>query len=462
MIESISGTTGSSLVRDPYPDPAKPADPAELSTGDHTFTASATIHKAGRHSRGLGPVSKTVKVVGVQKIIVNNSDPEDEGPAYTAVDLSIELRAKPNPANTSFPSGKPIWSIDEKPNGSNLADPADGNATVEIKPDVAGKYVIRAACGTSNDTIELNAILAEIKRDGQSLTDDLRKVLPGQKMNLEVSLTPPSGTTVTGYKWSLAGNTFKDYTANDSTGTLTSLAAGDLDDQMVNYYWTNGGGSRSVTCTVTLSNGKKVYVKDKFNVEQPTVTFTTTLGTAKINAAGNQIGLYADADSDNGIVFTGKVEMPAEFNSERWHWIQLVTPQRTQTLDDEDSTEQAFSLNGMQVLDTKYPYAPQLLGSYATGTTSESNSDSPESPLWASMKKKAVNDETFIMTLMFLPPGSDSRWVPTKSVTWKWKISATKGAGGTWTEDPGASQSVTPVADTTTHPIWTNNVANGS
>ncbi|MCG8450277.1 MAG: hypothetical protein MI725_11970, partial [Pirellulales bacterium] len=108
----------------------------------------------------IGDVKWTpvTKVVGVDRIIVAGSSPEDEGPAGICFGNSVTLEAKPCPDGASFPGGKPVWTLVSKPPGSTLSDSLGGGATKTITPDVPGSYIVKAECGTSSDTFTVVAV----------------------------------------------------------------------------------------------------------------------------------------------------------------------------------------------------------------------------------------------------------------------------------------------------------------
>ena len=443
------------------------------STGTTRFTAVDSSGRAGVPDT----VSNIVRLVhvGVARVVVADVAPEDEGGIWTAAGLPLKLRAIPEPADAPWPDGYPAWVIVTQPEGSTLLNPASDSGTARLVPVIEGNYFIRASCGTMSDGFEFTAVESQLQRDvaGGSvdfvdMTPALRSVLIGQKMNFKVDPTLPAGVQATEYSWTLNGVNFKNWEAGQTTATLTPMVADDLNDETVHFYWTDPEVARGLTCAVTLNNGKKLYVRDEIQVKAPTVTFTTTLGATQLNAAKTRLGLFATAASPHGITYTGKVEVPDGCAEGRWNWVQLLSPKRYQTLDP-TNVKQEYSLNGTWVLDTDYPYEPTpygvhpgVTGSYATGALAKTNSDSPSEPLHAGLKSTSVIDENFTMTIMFLPPGEESRYVPTKRIEWDWSGAATKGAGGAWTLTAGSTdQNVSDADDTTEHPVWSANVRSG-
>lgn len=79
-------------------------------------------------------------VVKTEKILVDG----EEEPALVLEGESATLKAIPYPSGESYPSGCPVWDVDQKPSGSALADPADGSSSVTVTTDKVGKYRILA------------------------------------------------------------------------------------------------------------------------------------------------------------------------------------------------------------------------------------------------------------------------------------------------------------------------------
>ena len=238
------------------------------------------------------------------------------------------------------------------------------------------------------------------------------------------------------------------------------MAANDLNHAGAHFYFTDSGSKDiKVKCRV---NGTASEFTMTLNVEKPTTTFTTKLGTTAFNANNTLMGLFANAASTEGIWLTGKVDIPSSWPQGKWHWVQLVTSIRTQTR--LNGRVQTWNKNGQKVLDTTYPYEPKpygahpgITGAYATGGEQKVN-DSPAASLVDNMA--ATADDNFVMTIMFLADGQASRYVPTQSVTWTWGGTGNL-VNGIW-KLTMPSQSVTPAIDTTTHPEWTDKIDSGS
>ena len=424
-------------------------------------------------------VSNTVAIVnvGIDRIILDTVTPEETGGCWVARKSTIRLRAVPVPEGANFPLSRPDWTVSVQPVNSNLPEPTDGEPTTDVKPEWGGDYTIVAACGTSIKTFSFITSEAKIQRrvagttQWWDLNDDKRNVLIGTQINLKVIPSLPYNVAVTGYRWTLGGVHFGDWTSDQTTGTLTPAVTAGATRSDVTYYWTNPGSSRPVVAALTLTNGKKFYVGDVFDVLGPTVDFDTDMGHAQVNDVFGYpaLILYGADGVTHGIVFRGTVTMPPGYDADagRWNWLQVVKPARFRTLN--DGTVQQWSLNGQWALDSINPYLalptdPYTLdgNAYPTGPNQHSTSDSPHTKLTNALISASTDSDEFIMTIMFRPPGFHSRYVPMESVAWRWKGLALRDPGG-WSIQPAfTSQADDPATPTTLHPVWTVNVGSGA
>lgn len=126
------------------------------------------------------------------------------------------------------------------------------------------------------------------------------------------------------------------------------------------------------------------------------------------------------------------------------------------------------SANGKEGLDTTYPYEPapydSYPGGYPLGATNHTEGDKPQVP-FGHLGGTAIDisNESFRLWIMFLPPGEESRYVPTKMLSWNYSVSAAlNGTTGLWAVVGTPSQSVTPATITYDHPIWVYNAGNNT
>jgi len=263
---------------------------------------------------------------------------------------------------------------------------------------------------------------------------------------------------------------FKDYTANGQTATLTDLAADDLDDETVHFYWAEGTSvGEGVNCEVTLNlpNLESITAFDAFSVKEIFLHGDKeSIGVVKVlDFAGGGDWRIRLGDSPlepaEGVFFECGVQDNEDGGS--WHFVQTVTVGAWAT---KDGTRVKEKQNGKTVLDTKYPYEPSPFyssggwpGKWEADEGVANAFDSPSYPLNTPLDPltECRVDETFRMYVMYLPPGDESRWVPVAYWTWTWEGNAVK-TGATWTpEDLEVTEDPTVSPDTLTnqHPTWT-------
>ena len=146
-------------------DPTGYEDDVEWSGGGEPATDSGATFTTYWDTSGTKTVtaelcdseeSKQVTIVKVDKVV--KAGTTDEGPLYVwCPDDTVSLEAKPNPSDTSFPSGEPHWSIQSQPEGASASlSSSSGSATTTLSGITKlGEYVIKAQCGDSDmgDTI---------------------------------------------------------------------------------------------------------------------------------------------------------------------------------------------------------------------------------------------------------------------------------------------------------------------
>lgn len=100
----------------------------------------------------------TALVSGVDKIVVQGSDPPDLGPKAICLGETINLDAWSDPNAFGFPGNQPVWEIVEQPEGSQVPNPPSGARAVSITPTHQGLYRVQASCGTSTATFDVLGI----------------------------------------------------------------------------------------------------------------------------------------------------------------------------------------------------------------------------------------------------------------------------------------------------------------
>ncbi len=140
-------------------------EPTGSSLGDPTpgsSTAEITPVVPGKYvievSCGASIKTFDIYAVEIDKIIVDGSTPEEEGPIHACIGQQFTLRAKPNPGTASFPAGKPTWDVKKlfETSGWTSIGTNGTGATFNITLTEQGAYRATATCGTSTDTFEIN------------------------------------------------------------------------------------------------------------------------------------------------------------------------------------------------------------------------------------------------------------------------------------------------------------------
>jgi hypothetical protein len=276
----------------------------------------------------------------------------------------------------------------------------------------------------------------------------------------------PNGLAAT-YQWTITGNIFKTYSADNSSATVNNVPATDLQLQTLSWCWLDAG-AKTVSCQATIagrsmSDSKNVTILDPVSL----VNYTSTIGASQFRAGRTadptRVGVYgadpANPQVEPGIQFNNTFGSLAGlgaggFAEGQWQFTQMVQPARSITA---AGGITQLNKNGSWMLDTTYPYE----GTWATNTTN-STVDSPSNGLVAvgaagtTFTAFTANNEQFKMYVLMQPPGAGAQYVPMKYVAWNWSATATWNAPN-WVLTNNAAQTNAAVA-TTDHPRWKDNV----
>lgn len=352
--------------------------------------------------------------------------------------------------------------------------------------------------GSASVLYSASAAPLEVILSGGIGEKNSKKYLIGQRVGANLvtgGLTPNSFS----FRWSVSGGEpFKNYTpifsstAPDSTSaTFDEFAKdGNATTNPTGFYFkkppgTGLSGTATVSCSAHLDvpagakpeNGFDVTQSRPCTVDAPINELTAQIGTVQgVIAYGtpappdqNPVGMQlwgATYTNDSGairkagIVWTGKVITPVGYGtsgSPGWNFTQTVKPSRTYF-----DTTKSYTLvppNADYVLDSTFGYYP-VIDEFpylhpATDTLQKDN-DSPAIPFPTSFIKATIQ-ENFVTYTMYRPPGTDSVFVPLKSLTWFWQGTATVDAAGKWSIS-NAAQNVTPAVDFPLHPKWQGNI----
>lgn len=161
--------------------------------------------------------TQVLTAVGVEKVILDGSDPDNGGPVTWPVNLQITVRAKPLPPRASWPPGSPpTWTLTQ-PQGSQLANPPAGG-TAPITPVVPGTYTLTASLGTSStQPFEITAWKVEITDGADTPLTEAQNTIVGKKVHLK-GRTTPATVTPTVREWEIEGERIKNYVPGVNTG----------------------------------------------------------------------------------------------------------------------------------------------------------------------------------------------------------------------------------------------------
>ena len=300
----------------------------------------------------------------------------------------------------------------------------------------------------------------ELDGDWQPIDGQLAKALPGQKINLRLEL--PEGKSGTDFQWNLPGTVFKDFTGIKEKGELKPMLGDDLNRQEVSFYWAESG-VRVVRVTYT-EGGMDRKLTVTIDVAKPTATLS-----AELASDSSQIGPRPDVNAiDNlfieRITFKGFVNIPGDFGeteNTNWSFVQLATLNCSRRI--EPSADQATDAQdgGTYFDGGNYPYAGN---SFQIGMNGETYDD-PGVPLVTSYPLdpsygRYTADLTFIMYIMFTPPGYASRQVPLLKLPWSWSDAVDfygNGITGHWERAPeqrNPAVQIEAVSEDHVHPLW--------
>ncbi|QJE99070.1 hypothetical protein [Luteolibacter luteus] len=317
----------------------------------------------------------------------------------------------------------------------------------------------------------------------QFLTGQLRKALPGQKMNLRVDVAHVSGLgQPTDCTWEISqGNPFKNYEANQNRATLTKLTGEDLKGRSVHFHFA-GSGALPVKAKFKIL-GNPMELEEVIQVEKPVAPIDVRVGEIDFytgDISGLRVGLYSTGDLVGGIELnglSGYVDISDDWPAGKWHWIQ------TGRVDVWGQNSQGIrfkgSLNGVHGLDTVYPFFPSWPRIYTpqneagipdlSGPT-PTNTTGPWSRTALAWDTPSHNISGFVSTTrrdsfelyqMFLAPGTESKWVPLSRLDWSWQVKAATSLppNTNWTIDRVYSTSnVAEPYATNIHPEWNRRI----
>jgi hypothetical protein len=185
---------------------------------------------------------------------------------WVPVNGSANLQASPYPS-TSWPSGKPTWSITSQPGGASASvTPGSGAATLN-NMTVPGLYRAKAVCGSSDDgaSIDVKAI------DVQINTSFPASIAVGGTLSLNCT---PQGDTGGSFTWSKVSG----------PGTVTFSPSANAEDP---YFSASAAGTYTVQVQYTKNGATVTKTSGTITVATVAVDVAPASGTTTYVKAGN-------------------------------------------------------------------------------------------------------------------------------------------------------------------------------
>jgi hypothetical protein len=280
-------------------------------------------------------------------------------------------------------------------------------------------------------------------------------VLAGEQINLKIEC---DGSDITGVpQWNIPGTTFKDWQASPQSGVLTPLSSSDLEGEEITFYWADGEDDREVSVEFEIENDAVTYRCQKnavLNVKTPASELESVFGTVDFNSNGTAVGLFNHSQLDErGAEFVATVKEVPGFEEGGWNFVQLV--KITNAIYSKDGECKQYFPDDIWLLDVAYPYEPTIPPYYfpATKDIPGMMKDSPSIGL-GGLDETRTHYE-FRTYVMFIPAGTQSKWVPLFYIPWHCNWCATRLSPGWSLVLHG--QNLGGVVPTDQHPCWTEN-----
>jgi hypothetical protein len=203
----------------------------------------------------------------------------------------------------------------------------------------------------------------------------------------------------------IEGSKIKNYITSTTSGSVVNLAAADLQNTSVDYYWVNGGEDLRASYQVDI--GSITFGGDGyFDVKKPTAQ--TVVGRGPINVLNQKFSNGAPGQSGIGIIVNSlnNYGFPGSLS-----WIQLLDSSLRRVNDTVGLNPGWFRLeytssNNIRMLDRIMSVNPFV--------------DSPNQITHADFETIEM-EEHFYTWLMFKPSSANSIAVPLMKVYWYWE-----------------------------------------
>lgn len=265
-------------------------------------------------------------------------------------------------------------------------------------------------------------------------TDSSLNILIGQGCTGTLSASP---ATLSNYQWTIPGTVFNSFVVADdqSYGYVHNIFGDEYEKPNPHWHWSKDE-TVTVSCTAQASvNGQAIGTvtgQQQVKIWAPYYYFGNDTGGVFIDpySPGNWLlqARNIPNTSPRGSNWQGRVTTPDLFSNNgygAWHFVQIITPGRSKTLTGGGALN--CTENGNVGLDTSYPYPVgrssdpflALLNGWSADDGLHVTGDSPRTGLDDTIAHANI-DENFSVYMMYLPPNSDSQWVPLHKFQWRW------------------------------------------
>ena len=430
--------------------------------GSGSFTAGCT-----------GPITATLK----WNTGINN----DPAPAAVIVQehsvASFTTTSQPgstvtgscdNGLKVTSPAGVTSYTADSSTytvkSGSSFSLPA--RSPVANASGSTGNSTPTPVCsGNTSITYTVTATPVTITPTGTTASANGPMALTGQQLGGTLNI--PSGFTAKSYAWSVGGDTFATYDKDAPNGTHTTqlvpLSSADKAATKFQFY-DKKAENIIISCaaTVTAPDGSLLTVtaqSQQITVLKPTVTkWDIITGYVQPHGAGVW-GLEPDPSTTNTDGETWKnitISLPTQFSGGQGCIAQLLTPDREEYIG--ATPTPLVPNNGIKGLDGGFPYGP-IWSLPVPGADSDSPSTQISGGNPGGTISKITAHDLFTTYVMYMPPGTNSVWVPLQSYDWSW-AGTVSWVNNAWTLTAGtpanaAAEPLYTASNTDTPPTWT-------
>lgn len=438
--------SGNTITNDLPPDSVIAIESCSVSTDAKTYISSGGGTPGGSSNNGLGSDWTTTTSPAAFPIVIYGGG--------MPITIGYEKMTSSTGTKATILTGGNSVTVTSSPSAS--ASSGSGTYSAGITYSVSVYPVTVSVAGTL------------------AMPDTSLEILPGQQATGSLGLGGSGLTVKSGtYQWGVTGDTFKSYSASDTSGLVTPMATGDWQVASPAWRWT-AGINDTVTCTAELLYAPSGYSSKSVGsvtatksvaVIAPNGNMTATLGGSGHGQLISPVGLTSKpSGAGNAVYILYEAMTPSEFSTAQGDgtigYVQLLTNTNYSADGTVVKTSNIVStppdpLDNI-ALDNGYPY-PFCDGYVAANTsTSGSGYDTPffePTGIGAGLLTTLETTLTAKGYSLFKAPGGTSQPVPCQYFVFTWNASASK-SGGTWSM--ASNDTVITVSPDTgfIHPQW--------